>query len=527
MKTIIINNPLHHTAPLEMHPQEFRVTGINLINQIANFLEELPHKPVTTGEHPSAIRSFLGNNSMPEEGTEVNALIEDASKLLFDHSLFNGHPRFWGYITSSAAPIGALADLLSAAVNPNVGAFTLSPMATEIELQTIQWIAEFIGYPADSSGLFVSGGNMANFIGFLAARKSKADWDIRKEGLHHQNKRINKPWGYYNPKIEKKDDVIRKMTLYCSKGTHTWIQKAADLFGLGTNGIRWIDVNKDQQINIESLEWQIIQDIKAGYAPLMVVGNAGSVSTGIVDPLSEIASICKKYNLWFHIDGAFGAPAAVLPELSSMFSGLSEADSIALDPHKWLYSPLEAGCILVRHQHHLTDAFSFHPEYYNFNGNEDDPATNFYDLGLQNSRGFRALKVWLGLKQSGKEGYIRMIRQNIELAQNLYNILDKESELQAISHSLSITTFRYLPAGLDLNAAEVEAYLNKLNETLLNQLQSGGEIFLSNAVIDGMYCLRICIVNFRTSLDDIKAIPDIVLRYGKIIDNELRPVYFE
>lgn len=481
--------------------EEFSEAAHKLVDKIAAFLNQLPHKPVTTAEQPTAIRAVLGKNKLPESGTPAATILNEAAELLFDHSLFNGHPAFWGYITSSATPIGALGDLLAAAVNANAGAYILSPMATEIEKQTIQWLGEFIGFGADSSGVFVSGGNMANFIGFLAARKSKANWDIRTQGIS--------------------GDSNKRLLIYCSKGTHTWIQKAADIFGLGTDAIRWIDMNKEQQIDIEKLEQQIKTDAAKGYLPFIVVGNAGSVSTGVVDPLDDMAKICKRYNLWFHIDGAYGAPAAVLPECADIFKGLNEADSVAIDPHKWLYSPLEAGCILVKNAQQLTDAFSFHPVYYNFDGSAEDPVTNFYDYGLQNSRGFRALKVWLGIKQAGRSGYEKLIRNDIELAKKLFHLITKEEELQAISNNLSITTFRYVPKDLLKDGAD-ENYLNKLNEMLLNKLQTGGKVFLSNAVVDNKYCLRVCIVNFRTKDEHLKALVEIVLSEGKNLDARLR-----
>lgn len=488
-----------------MSAEEFSEAGHKLVDKIAAFLHELPQMPVTTGEQPAAIRFVLGNNPLPVNGAPAEKILDDAAALLFKHSLFNGHPAFWGYITSSATPIGALGDLLAAAVNPNVGAYILSPMATEIERQTIQWLAAFIGYPAGCGGVFVSGGNMANFVGFLAGRRAKANWDIRKEGLAGSRATSH-----------------NRLLVYCAQGTHTWIQKATDLFGLGTNAIRWIDLNDAQQLDVEKLEQQIETDRVAGFTPFLVAGNAGSVSTGVVDPLSKIATVCKSYNLWFHVDGAYGAPAAVLPECADTFKGLDEADSVAIDPHKWLYAPLEAGCILVRNAQYLTDAFSFHPEYYNFDGSAEDPVTNYYDYGLQNSRGFRALKVWLGLRQAGRTGYERLIRNDIKLAKRLFELVSEQKELQAVTCNLSITTFRYVPNNLPQNDIETEAYLNTLNEALLNALQTGGNVFLSNAIINQAYCLRVCIVNFRTTYDHLKGLIEIVLQQGKRIHAQLR-----
>ena len=488
-------------APLELNPDQFRQLGYMLVDHIADFLQSLPGRPVTPGESPEQIRLLLGDGPLPHYGVPAEDLLRDSANLLFDHSLFNSHPRFWGYITSSAAPIGMLGDLLAASVNPNVGAWVLSPLASEIESQTIRWIAELIGYPSTGGGILVSGGNMANFVGFLAARRARLPWDVRSEGLRA---------GEREPKV------------YVSKETHTWIQKAADLFGLGLNGIRWIPTNQQQQMDTHALEQQIVTDMEMGALPLLVVGTAGTVGVGAVDPLPEIAEICKKYELWFHVDGAYGAPAAALHEAPPELKGLSQANSVAIDPHKWLYVPLEVGCTLVREMKHLADAFSFHPEYYNFDASGDKVPINFYEFGPQNSRGFRALKVWLALRLVGREGYMRMIRDDIALAKVLYQRIQAIKELQAFTHNLSITTFRFLPADLTIGEETVESYLNDLNREILNRLQNGGEAYVSNAVLDGTFVLRACIVNFHTMLSDIEALPEIVVRLGREVDSEMR-----
>ncbi|MBE0688327.1 MAG: aminotransferase class V-fold PLP-dependent enzyme [Anaerolineaceae bacterium] len=493
-------------APLEMHADEFRKVGYQLVDQIAEFLDGLPQRPVTSDESPQKIRALLGTDQIPEHGSPVGDLFNEVTDLLFNHSLFNGHPRFWGYITSSAAPIGALADFLASSVNSNVAAAKLSPIASEIEAQTIRWLADLIGYPRTCGGLLVSGGNMANFIGFLAARKLKAPWDSDKQGLSEENKRP---------------------VVYVSKETHTWIDKAVELFGLVANSVRWIETNNEQQMDMVALEQQIIADLAENHLPFLVVGTAGTVGTGAIDPLPEIAAICKKYNLWFHVDGAYGAPLVILPDAPIQLKGLREADSIALDPHKWLYSPLEAGCTLVRNPNHMLETFSHHPVYYNFDGKEEDPAINYHEFGLQNSRGFRALKVWLGLRQVGREGYIQMISDDIALSQHLFETIGNYQELQAVTQNLSITTFRFVPKDLSNTSLDVESYLNKLNEELLNRLQSSGEAFVSNAVVEGKYLLRACIVNFRTTLYDVEQLPQIVIRLGKEMYTKLRPVVLQ
>ena len=484
-------------SALSMNAAEFRAVGHQLVDRIAHFLESLPERNVAPGETPTEVRHALrSDRPLPGKGEDAGPLLERAADLLLEHSLLNGHPRFLGYITSSAAPIGALGDLLAAAVNPNVGAWDLSPMASEIEAQTIRWIAEMMGYPTDCGGLFVSGGNMANLVCVLAARQAKAGWDMRKEGFKSTNLRI-----------------------YCSSETHTWVQKAADIGGFGTDSIRWIATNRQMQMDLSALRNQIVLDLANGDRPFLVIGTAGTVSTGAVDPLREMAMICREFNLWFHVDGAYGALAVMAKDPPPELSGLREADSIAVDPHKWLYAPLEAGCAFVRKPEHLRNAFAYHPPYYLFG----TQAINYFDMGPQNSRGFRALKVWLALQQAGREGYAQMISDDISLAKELFLQVSQRPEFEALSCSLSITTFRFVPPDLDRTHAETEAYLDRLNREVLSRLNNGGQIYLSNAIVDGKFALRACIVNFRTSQSDIRELPSLVLQIGREIDAELKP----
>ncbi|HLP73373.1 MAG TPA: pyridoxal-dependent decarboxylase [Bacteroidales bacterium] len=482
-------------SPVEISKEEFRKIGYQLVDSVSEFIDGIDKRRVTTGESPQEIAGIVGSPPLPEEGSSPEIILKKVSDLLFDHSLLNGHPKFFGYITSSPSPVGALADLLAAAVNPNVGANILSPAATEIEKQTVSWLAGLTGL-SSYDGLLVSGGNMANFTGFLAARTAKAPDGAKTGGL---------------------SAIDRKMVCYCSKATHAWIEKASILFGLGTDAIRWIDTEMGNRIDISALREAVQTDMSNGLLPFLVIGNAGDVSTGAIDDLGAIASVCIEYDMWFHVDGAYGLPASLLPELKERFSGITSADSVAIDPHKWLYCPLEAGCILVKDPVHLKHAFSIHPVYYNFD--EEDPSIrNYYEYGLQNSRGFRALKVWCTLQQVGRKGYEKLIGHDIRMARLLYTLAQNDPELEPVTQNLSITTLRYRPS--DYNYSE--QHLNELNEKLLNELQKGGEVFLSNAVIDGRYCLRACIVNFRTREKDIEEAVEIIVREGKRVHEEWR-----
>ena len=492
-----------HSAA-NMSADEFRAAGHRLIDTIAEFYESLPERPVTQAETPQEIRTLLGNGNLPDRGTAANELLEETAQRLFDHSLHNGHPRFLGYITSSATPLGALADLLAASVNNNLGKWDLSPLASEIEAQTVRWIAELIGYPADCGGLMSSGGNMANFLAFVAARKAGADWPIRDQGLHDRN------------------DKSRRLTVYGSRETHTWVEKAADVTGLGTDAIRWIETDAQQRMCADALETRLDADIADGCIPFIVIGTAGNVSTGAVDPLVALADICARRNIWFHVDGAYGAPAATQPDASADLKALTRADSVALDPHKWLFNPIEAGCTLVRNPKALADAFSFEPPYYRLDASQAEPGLNYYAMGMQNTRGFRALKVWLNLRHIGRAGYVDMIGRNIALARHLYQLAEAHTELEAIENHLSITNLRFVPHDLSDDKGAHTDYLNELNTALLERLQKGGETFVSNAIIDSRYTLRACVVNFRTTRTDIDALPEIITRVGRELDADLR-----
>jgi glutamate/tyrosine decarboxylase-like PLP-dependent enzyme len=514
-------------APLAVAPEEFRAAGYALVDRIAELLAGMRERPVAPGLTPDAVRAALGaDGGLPDEGTALAPLLEEATELLVEHSTFNGHPRFFGYITSSPAPVGMLADLLAAAVNPNVGGWSLAPMATEIEARTVRWIAGMIGYPTDGGGLLVSGGNMANFVGFAAARVAAAGEEVRSRGLHQEA-------------------GAGALRVYGSAETHTWIEKAADLHGLGTDSVRWIETDEAFRLRPDALARAIRADRERGDRPMMVVGTAGSTAVGAVDPLGELADLCREEEVWLHVDAAYGGFAAGLPGTPPALEALGRADSVAVDPHKWLYAPLEAGCALVRDPGLLRRAFSYHPPYYHF-GFE---ATNYVDHGPQNSRGFRALKVWLALRQAGRRGYRAMIAEDLRLAEVLHEAAARHPEIEAGTRGLSVVTFRYRPPGWGESGTgtvarmgvaggpgpssgrggaplpprahpAVGARLDRLQEALLDRLERSGDAFLSKAVLDGRVWLRACIVNFRTEREDVEALPEIVAHHGRALVGE-------
>ncbi|MGI9044907.1 MAG: pyridoxal phosphate-dependent decarboxylase family protein [Gemmatimonadaceae bacterium] len=283
-----------------------------------------------------------------------------------------------------------------------------------------------------------------------------------------------------------------------------------------------LGIDDHERIDPAELRVAIERDREAGITPFLVIATAGTTNTGAIDPIGAIADVCSEAGVWLHVDGAYGAPVAALPGASRDLKAISRADSLAIDPHKWLYAPLEAGCALVRKREDLLRAYSHHPHYYHFAEAEGESGTNFHELGLQNSRGFRALKVWLAMRQVGRAGYVEMMEQDISLAREMFKAVDAEETLEVRTCELSIVTFRYVPPDLRSTADESTEYLNRLNEDIVSALQLGGEIFVSNATIRGVFLLRACVVNFRTTTADVCAVPGIVVEVGKRIDAELR-----
>ena len=489
-------------SPIDVPADEFRAAGHELVDIIADFLSNIEQRPVARDQDPADINALLPVD-LPVHGKGVSVLLREAAQLLMDRSTFSQHPQFYGYIIGSAAPIGVLADFLASAINPNMGGWSLSPVATEIEKQALRWISRMIGFPEEGGGIFVSGGNMANMIGMLAARAAQAGQEVRTHGLA-----VAAP----------------QLTVYASPETHTWLQKGADLFGIGTNAVRWIRTDAQHRLDASDLRRRIAADVADGFQPFLVVGTAGTVSTGAVDPLTEMRDVCDEYGLWLHVDGAYGGLAAMLEDAEPDLKALSNADSVAVDPHKWLYAPMEAGVALVRDPNALLNAFSYRPSYYHFEGREDDPRTSFYELGIQNSRGFRALKVWLAIRQVGMTGYRQMLADDIRLSRVLFDEISAHPELEAVTQGLSITTFRYVPPELRprVQDPEVARYLDELNTAVLTHLQGGGEVFVSNAVVQEKYVLRACIVNWRTTEAHVRAVPEIVARTGRELHADMQ-----
>jgi aromatic-L-amino-acid decarboxylase len=487
---------------LDWDPKRARELGDRALDLWQELLERLPELPVTPRIPVADTRKAL-SLEVPEEPLPLDDLVAHMREVVLERSMYPGHPAFLAYISGAGTVPGAPADLLAAAVNPNVGGWRLSPAATAIERHLTGWFAQRFGLPTVAGGILVSGGAMAGYIGLKLARDRKAGWNVRAEGV-----RGGPP-----------------LAVYASEEVHSINARALDMLGIGRDGLRHLPFDENFRLRIPALREAIERDLKAGVKPIAVVGSAGTVATGAIDPLPELAEIAKEHDLWFHVDGAYGGPAVFSEELRPLLAGIERADSIAFDPHKWMYTPQSGGCILVRHLDHLRQSFSIHEfaTYVYEDKERMGTEVDAIDLGPQFSRGFQAFKVWISLLAHGTRAYGQRIAHDVELAKYLHFRAEERPEFEVVAPTtLSITCFRYVPPDLHDGSGRDE-YLNELNERLMTEIQLDGRVFPSNAVLNGRFVLRSCIVNFRTEAEQMDLLLDVAAELGGRLDAEIRP----
>ena len=472
-----------------------RDLGERVVALWGELLERLPSLPVGGRASAAEVRAAV-TRDVPDEPVPPDELLAALRTLAFDHATYTGHPGFMAYITGSGTIPGAAADLLAAALNQNVGGWRLSPGATEIELHLGRWFASRLGLPEGAGGYVTSGGAMAAFVALKAARDARAGWAIRDLGT-----RAGPP-----------------LTMYASSQVHDVNTRAADMLGLGREAVRAVPCDDRLRMRVDALRAAIERDLRHGHQPIAVIATAGTVGTGAIDPIDEIADVCAEHGLWLHVDGAYGGVAALTAPLRPLFRGIERADSVALDPHKWLYTPHSGGAVVVRDVRTLADAFAIDPSYVHEDKALTGRGVDLYALGPQFSRGFHALKIWVSLLAHGWGAYERRIAHDVALARYLYERAAASAELEPVGPppALSIACFRYVPRELRGDAT-AEPYLNRLNERLMAELQLGGRVFPSNAVVCGRFAIRACIVNFRTEAPDVDALLDEAARAGEAL----------
>jgi glutamate/tyrosine decarboxylase-like PLP-dependent enzyme len=472
---------------IDLTPEQFRELGyraVELIAQQLASLREAPARRQMTDEQ----REWLMNQPLPTSGHDPMEILQAVGEWVLPYPMGNNSPRFFGWVNSPTAPLAILAELLASALNPSVAGGDHA--ASYVEHGVLAWLKTLMGFPQESGGLLVSGGSVANLVCLGVMRHVKAWGKIREEGFEGE---------------------AEAMVVYTSSQGHSCIQKAVELLGIGNAHLRRVPVDGDYRMDIERLRAQIAADRDVGLHPVCVVASAGTVNTGAIDPLEDIANLCEQEGLWFHIDGAYGGFGILAEQTSGLYGGIERADSLAIDPHKWLYMPVECGCALVRDVKAMRDAYSLIPAYL-----RDDTALPWFsEFGIQQTRGFKALKLWMVLQQIGADGYRELISHDIALARMLEAKIQARKDFELIaSGPLSVTCFRYIPA-MTSSHEDPEAFLNTLNRRLLNVVQGEGQTFLTSTELSGKFSLRACIVNFRTTEADLEFLLDALAKAGQ------------
>jgi aromatic-L-amino-acid/L-tryptophan decarboxylase len=477
------------TAPIEesLDPDdwsEMLTVSHRIVDDAIEFLKGVRERPVWR-DMPREVRAFFAEPA-PRTPAPIADIYREVNANVMAYPMGNIHPRFWAWYMGSSNYVGALGDFLAAIQGSNLGGGNHA--AALMDQQVVGWCKEMIGFPASASGTLVSGGSMANLIGLTVARNVKAGVDVREKGVAA---------------------IGRPLRFYGSDQIHSCHRKAMEALGLGNQALRRIPSVADLQIDISALREAIAEDRADGYRPACVIGTAGTVNTGAIDDLRALAEIAEEEDLWFHVDGCIGALIAIAPANAHRVAGLDKADSVALDPHKWLHAPFEAGCALVRHAAAHRQTFAITPEYLESTTRGLASAEWLNDFGLQTSRGFKALKIWMAMKQHGVEKFGRLIDQNIAQAQHLATLIKAEPNLEIVAPpSINIICYRYRPEGMDGDG------LKSLNIEIMLRLQEQGVAAISDTTVHGAHCLRVAINNHRTRRDDLEVLVRETIRLG-------------
>ncbi len=458
----------------------------NYLRKTSEIIQEIYadklNRSVFAGVTPADIQAVF-NDELPELDGDMEEILEKVRRDVVGAATMNIGPRYYGYITGGGNQVAILADMISTALNQNSLKWHSSPISTEMEKLVIKWVCQFIGYPDTSAGAILDGGSTANFNCLAVARKNMAPDHISEEGLYGQ----------------------KPMTIYVSKEGHSSFDKAVDMLGIGKKYLRKIDTDSQFSIDPVKLEKKIVEDKNRGLQPICVIGIAGTTNTGAIDDLNAIAEIAKRHELWYHIDAAYGGPAAALSSVKELFNGMDRGDSAVVNPHKWLYVPFEAACILVKDADKLRKTFSTIPDYLK-SDDSNNGRTDLMEYQLPLTKSFKSLKVWMTLKAFGAKRLRKTIQVDIDNAQYLAQLVDHSPRFERMAPvPLSITCFRCL------SSSRSEADTERLNRKLIKAIEQDGRIFLTGTQIDGKTALRTCFINPRTTRKDVERIPRVIL----------------
>ncbi len=480
------------TSELTLDPEDWenlKTLGHKMLDDMLDHLRDIRRHPVWQ-QIPKEVKLKF-KMPIPNKSQAREEIYKEFKQNILPYPLGNIHPRFWGWVAGSGTPFGILAEMLTATMNTNVAGG--EQIANYVETQVIDWTKKLLGYDPSASGLLVSGASIANLIGLTVARNTKANYNIIKDGVQPSQK---------------------SLLFYGSTEMHSSIDKAIQLLGLGLNSLKKITVNNKFEIRLDILNDTIEADIKAGHQPICIIGNAGTVNTGSIDDLNSLAEIAKKFNMWFHVDGAFGVWCKLSPHSKSLVDGIERANSIAFDFHKWMYVNYDVGCILVRSRKDHYNAFNFSGDYNaHLERGTGSGDVWFSNYGPQLSRGFRALKIWMTFKENGIRKLGKLIEQNIQQAKYLSDIIKSAKKLELLAPTrMNVVNFRYNDELTKVGA------LNKLNKEILYQLQEKGIAVPSNTLINGNFAIRVAIVNHRSKREDFEVLINSVLDIGEKLE---------
>ncbi len=470
-----------------LDPQDWealRRTAHRIVDDAIDYTASLRERPVWQAM-PADVREGF-RSGLPQGPTPLDAVYDTLTTQMMPYPMGNIHPRFWMWFMGASNVTGALADFLAAIIGSNVAGGDHA--ASAIDRQVVDWLKQMLGYPESASGTLVSGGSVANLICLTVARNRMAGIDVRAMGVAA---------------------LAAPLRFYGSDQLHSCHQKALETLGLGNGALRRIATHPDCTIDIAALRSALAEDRRQGWHPACVIATAGTTNTGAIDDLAALAALCREEGLWLHVDGCIGALAAIAPRHGALLQGLELADSVALDPHKWLHAPFEVGCALVRDALAHRKAFTLTPEYLVPASRGISAGEWLFDYGLQTTRGFQALKVWMSLKEHGAEKFGRLIDQNIDQAYRLGALVSATPHMDLIAPVvLNIVCFRYNPGGLSSED------LKRLNAGIMLEMQDAGTAAVSDTTVHGVYCLRAAITNHRTVWADLELLVREVSRLG-------------
>jgi aromatic-L-amino-acid decarboxylase len=456
-------------AMLELSGEEMRTLGYRIVDILVEHFEHLRDKPVTRGADRAILEKQL-REALPEQGTDATQVLQQVEQVVFSNIMHLDHPRFFAFVPSPSNFISVMADALVSGHNVFAGTWLEASGPAEIELVTIDWLRQLCGLPGSAGGLFVSGGSVANLTALATAR--------------HVRLRDN----------------VQDAVVYCSDQTHSSIDRGLRLMGFDPSQICKLSSGITFHLALSDLQRAVAEDRAAGKTPFCVIANAGTVNSGAVDPLPELADFCRQESLWLHADGAYGAAAVLCDKGRALLEGLALVDSLSLDPHKWLFQPYEIGCVLVRESHWLQETFHIMPEYLKdiVKGEEE---INYCDYGIQLTRGFRALKLWMSLKVFGLAAFRQAVARGFTLAELAEDILGKSAHWEIVTPAqMGIVTFRFVPEGQIRTLVEIDA----INQRIVDQMIADGFAMVSTTSLRGRIVLRLCTINPRTSENDIR-----------------------